>query len=153
MESSLILVSIAIATTCAGVAFIIWLQQRQLMNQPKPYMHAPVLGPQSDSGNMAINAVAIKLRAQIISTRWFSEMLLYKQQGKLNFAQMEMLHQINNACREATRLLNEMFDAINTQVPGAVANEVMTERELPVTRAEPQQPAGFAGGDQEPAVA
>src|SRR3989344_7318947 len=113
METSLILVSIAIATTCAGVAFILWLQQKQLMmNQPKPDMRAPVLGPQSDSGNMAINALAIKLRAQITSTRWFSEMLLYKQQGKLNFAQMEMLHQINSATRESCRLLNDMFDAI-----------------------------------------
>jgi hypothetical protein len=120
------------------MAFLLLMVQRR-SNGPRAGEAKPVaLGPQTDSGNMAINALAIKLRAQIISTRWFSEMLLYKQQGKLNFAQMEMLHQINNACREASKLLNGLFDAINTQVPGAVAAEVMLENgdasELPAVQ-------------------
>ena len=152
MNEQIVLIAVAIAATMLGVVIILQAQRKPKATTEaaaKPAADKPsyALGPQTDSGNMAINALAIKLRAQVISTRWFSEMLLYKQKGKLNFAQMEMLNQINSSCRESCKLLNEMFDAVNTQVPGAVAPEAMAEitnhlgDEQPDVDAPEQQPA------------
>lgn len=42
------------------------------------------------------------------SAMWFSEMLLNSEFGKQNFAQLELLHQINGSCTEGITLVNSL---------------------------------------------
>ncbi len=83
----------------------------------------PAFGPrhEADPLGMRLNILAVQLRTHITSTRWFSEMLLFREYGKLNFAQMELLHQINDASKKACDVLTQILDTLNVKtVPGEI---------------------------------
>jgi hypothetical protein len=88
-----------------------------------------------------LNIVAIKLRSQVTSMQWFIEMLMYKEYGHLNFAQLEMLGQIRDACKQSVGLLNELFDNLNTRSPGTVKVDTIPTDVSDLKMSSPPEPA------------
>ena len=53
--------------------------------------------------------VGNKLKSNLTQIRWYSEMMLNQDFGKLKFSQVEYLHQANQACEQAIRNLRRLL--------------------------------------------
>ena len=56
------------------------------------------------------------VRTKVTSARWYSEMLMDKEYGKLNLGQMELVHQIDQACQEAVETLDSFSKVVGENV-------------------------------------
>lgn len=50
-----------------------------------------------------------KLKVNLTHIRWYSELILEQDFGKLNFTQIEYLHQMNEACQKAIENLRALL--------------------------------------------
>lgn len=73
-------------------------------------------GGEHDEKNSKMDIFIVQLRTYISSMRWFTEMLLFRESGKLSTEQMELLHQISDTSKQSCAVLAKMLDALNLKV-------------------------------------
>jgi len=68
---------------------------------------------------------AEKLKAHLTHIRWYSEMLLQQDFGKLKFSQMEYLHHANQACEQAIEHLQRLLKDAGLEKTGTELKSIL----------------------------